>query len=217
MPALAIAHGPIARAAVFVAMLSLAAAGPASAQRTLSPIIELDAGVRTVDVVSSESSAGSASGFNLRVRALIPDAWRHVDVFVAAELAPFGLSNNREDENDPAFLYGVSIPLLAAKRTGGWLSIGLPVMGYYRYDPTGIESPRRRYVNDIMVEGTITLHLGQKMLSDLGAFWSTLDAYLYVDQPITKTIDPATLRVDRFRPAFVYGLSVPVAGSRDDR
>jgi hypothetical protein len=148
---------------------------------------------------------------------VVPDVWRRVDLILGMEFAPFGLSNDREDENDPAFMYGVHIPLLAAKRTGGWMSVGLPVMGYYRYDPTGIESPRRRYVNDLVVEGSLTLHVGQKMLSDLGAFWSSVDAYLYVDQFVTKTVDPATLRVDRFRPTFIYGLSVPIAGNRDDR
>ena len=100
--------------------------------------------------------------------------------------------------------------LLPRDRTLNWLELTLPVLGAYRLDENGEAS--RLYVNDVILQGTATVPIGQKLLADMGSFWSRLTLYGIMEQNLTPSRNIATQKFDRFNPTFLYGVSIPVFG-----
>jgi hypothetical protein len=205
----------MARGAALLSVLA-ALARPLAAQRLQSPEFRLEPGVRTVDAFADPTGIDAASGFAVRFETVIPTSWRHVALVVGASFTPFGLSGGQRTANDPILFYGASIPLLRPPRTDGWLSLTLPILGVYQFDATG-RGNDRLYEHDLVVEAAARVHLGRKLLADLGPFWSRLDAYVLVDQTLTPDRELATGRRDWFNPAFTYGVSIPLAGGARER
>jgi hypothetical protein len=181
------------------------------AQFLKSPVFVAQPGMRTIDAISAEGIPRSSTGFNLRFLTLIPTAWSRMRLEFGASFLPFGLSNGRRADNDPSLFYGASIALLREQDSGGWLEFAVPVLGVYQFDVTGID-PDPLYEQDLVVEGALTIHIGRKMLADLGGFWSRANVYAMIEQTLTPNADLSTRKRDRFRPVLMYGLTLPIAG-----
>lgn len=196
-------------AGIIAALLGHAAA--LHAQFLKPPTFLIEPGVITVDAVSSPLNTGSSTGLNLRFLAVFPTSVRWMSLELGTSFAPLGLSNGRRAFNDPTFFYGPVAMLLPRDRTANWVELSLPVLGTYRLDDTGEED--RLYVNDLMVQGVVTVPFGQHLMADMGRFWSRLTVYAIIEQNLTPARNFVTRAVDRFSPTFLYGVSIPVAAS----
>lgn len=192
-------------------LLCIALARPTQAQLLGEPTVLLQPGLLTRDAVSAIDDDDAATGFLLRLFVEVPTRWRHLDLLFGTTLAPIGLSNGRGSENAAAFYYGASVVPVRFTQTDGWFELGIPLLGYFHYDEIG--DARRLFVNDLVAHGSLTLRLGEKMLGDIGGWWSRVSVYAVLEQNLTPGRDPVTARRDRFAPAFHYGLSIPL-GSR---
>jgi hypothetical protein len=186
-------------------------ARPLKAQLLGEPRLLLQPGLLTRDAVSVPDGQDAATGFFLRLFAEFPTQWRHVDVLLGTALAPIGLSDGRGSENAVAFYYGASFIPVRFSQTDGWLEFGIPVLGYFHYDEAW--DAERLFVNDLALHASVTLQLGEKLLGDVGGWWSRLSVYAVMEQNLTPERDPDTGKRDPFAPAFHYGLSIPL-GSR---
>ena len=126
----------------------------------------------TMNAVSAPLPSGSSTGLNLRFLAVVPTSIPWLSVEVGTSFAPLGLSNGLRDFNEPTFFYGPTIMLLPRDRTSNWIELTLPVLGAYRLDETG--EAERLYVNDLVIQGTAIFPIGQKLMADMGPFWSRL-------------------------------------------
>jgi hypothetical protein len=136
-----------------------------------------------------------------------------LSVEVGTSFAPLGLSNGLRAFNEPTFFYGPSVMLLPRDRTLNWIELTLPVLGAYRLDENG-ESDRL-YVNDVVIQGTALFPIGQKLMADMGSFWSRLTIYGILEQNLTPSRNATTQKVDRLNPTFLYGVSIPIRRSRN--
>jgi hypothetical protein len=195
-------------------LLATAAAG-AKAQLLRPPEFSFEPGVITVNAVSPPNKLGSSTGLNLRFVATIPTQWSRVSVLIGTAIPPLGLSNGRDQENSPSFFYGITVPIITAERTNGWLDLNVPVLGLYELDNTGLS--KRFYVNDFGIETTLKVNIGRKLMGDLGGFWSRFTAYLVVQQNLSPGRDVLTGRLDRFDPVLQYGVTIPISGRRTDQ
>jgi hypothetical protein len=170
----------------------------------------LEPGLITLNAVSATSDSSSASGLNLRFVTLVPLGFAHVSLMLGTSFAPLGLSNGRQADNDPVFFFGAHVPVLRSEKTDGWVDLAFPVLGSYHRDATA-QGPRS-YVTDLVLESAVSLHLGRKLMGDLGRFWSGLSLYVLADQNLSPGRDSATGTRDRFNPVFQYGVSIPLTG-----
>jgi hypothetical protein len=137
--------------------------------------------------------------------------WRGI---LGASATPFGFRGSGvRNQNAPSVFGGVQLDLLPKRLTDGWLGVYLPLLFVYSYRG-GSSDNTRLYGTDVGVEGTMVLFLGSKLFTDLGAPWSRLGAYVTMYQNLTPNKDVTSGRRDRFRPDFMYGVSIPLAGSR---
>jgi hypothetical protein len=183
------------------------------AQTSRETTLWFEPGVMTVNSMSAPLPTGSSTGLNLRFLARIPTAIPWLSVEVGTSFAPLGLSNGQREFNEPTFFYGPTVMLLPRDRTSNWIELSLPVLGAYRLDETG--QADRVYVNDLVVQGTALLPIGQKLMGDMGPFWSRLTVYGILEQNLTPARNEATRKVDRLNPTFLYGISIPIRTSRD--
>lgn len=174
------------------------------------PAFVFEPGVVTVNAVSAPVPTGSSTGLNLRFLVLAQTAIPWLSVELGASLAPLGLSNGQSAFNEPTLFYGASIMLLPRDRTANWLELTMPVLIAYRLDETG--EAKRLYVNDLVVQGSAHMPIGQKLMGDMGPFWSRLTIYGVMEQNLTPARNFATRKVDRFNPVFFYGVSIPLLG-----
>ena len=208
---------------------SLALAAPAAAQQEGdqsgaangtpllgTPRFYFEPGMVTFDAVSPGHDFGASSGFNFRFVTLVPTRWPLLRLVVGTSFAPFGLSNQQQTDNDPSFFYGVSVPVVTSAVTGGWLDVAVPLMGLYRLREAG-ERSRRSYTNDLVVEGAVFVHLGRRLLADLGGIWPRLSVYVLADQSLTPSRSALRPERDRFSPVFQYGISIPIGPQNPGR
>jgi hypothetical protein len=182
------------------------------AQVLRAPIFVFEPGIVTVNAVSAPLPTGSSTGLNLRFLAKFstPVPWLTAEVGVS--FAPLGLSNGQRERNEPTFFYGPSVMLLPRDRTGNWLELTMPILGSYRLDENG--EAERLYVTDLVAQGAAIVPVGQKLMSDMGAFWSSLTLYGIIEQNLTPSRNFTTRKVDRFNPTFLYGVSIPLGSGR---
>ena len=183
-------------------------ARPLHGQVLRGPTFVFEPGVITVNSISAPLPTGASTGFNLRFLALFPTSIPWLTVEVGTSFAPLGLSNGLQAFNEPSFFYGPVIMLLPRDRTANWVELTLPVLGTYRLDENG--DADRLYVHDLLVQGGITIPVGEKFMRDMGTFWSQLTLYGIVEQNLTPARNPSTQEIDRFNPTFFYGISIPV-------
>jgi len=183
------------------------------AQTSHAPTLVFEPGVITVNAVSAPLPSGSSTGLNLRFLAVFPTSIPWLSVEVGTSFAPLGLSNGLQSFNEPTFFYGPTVMLLPRDRTRNWIELSLPVLGAYRLDETG--EADRLYVNDLVVQGTAIFPIGQKLMADMGPFWSRLTVYGILEQNLTPSRNVTTGKVDRVNPTFLYGISIPILSPRE--
>ena len=195
-------------------LLSVAGSTRQLAGQARMPTFVFEPGAITVNAISAPLPTGSSTGLNLRFLANLwtPIPWLTVEL--GTSFAPLGLSNGQRSFNDPTFFYGPVVMLLPRDRTRNWLELTLPVLGAYRLDESG--EADRLYVNDLVVQGMAAVPIGQKLMSDMGSFWSRLTLYGIVEQNLTPSRNFTTREVDRFNPTFLYGVSIPLHRDRPD-
>ena len=179
----------------------------AHGQLLQAPRFVFEPGVITINAVSAEN-LGSSTGLNLRFVAVVPTSIPWLTLQVGTSFAPLGLSNGLRAFNEPTFFYGAVTMLLPRDRTSNWLELAMPILGAYRLDETGEED--RLYVTDLMIQGAAAIPVGEKLMADMGSFWSRVTLYAIVEQNLTPARNVETQRVDRFNPTFQYGVSIPI-------
>ncbi|MGH7713111.1 MAG: hypothetical protein ACREOG_17605 [Gemmatimonadaceae bacterium] len=117
------------------------------------------------------------------------------------------------NQNAPSIFGGIQLDLLPKRLTSGWFGAYLPLLFVYSYRG-GSSSNTRLYGADVGAEATVVLFVGSKLFSELGTPWSRLGAYATMFQNLTPNVDVTVGGRDRFRPDFMYGLSIPLHGSR---
>jgi hypothetical protein len=177
------------------------------------PTFVFEPGVMTMNAVSAPVPTGSATGLNLRFLAAFPTSVPWLSIELGTSFAPLGLSNGQREFNEPTFFYGAVVMLLPRDRTANWLELTMPVLGAYRLDENGEAS--RLYVNDLVLQGAARIPIGQRLLADMGPFWSRLTLYGIIEQNLTPSRNVTTRKVDRFNPTFQYGVSIPIFGPSD--
>ena len=208
------ATSPAWASAILIAVL-VAANGSLEGQVLRAPAFTLEPGVTTLNSVSAPLPTGASTGLNLRFIAQFPTHIPWLTVQVGTSFAPLGLSNGLREFNEPSFFYGPVIMLLPRDRTANWIELTLPVLGTYRLDETG--EADRLYVHDLAVQGGVTMPLGEQLMRDMGGFWRRLTVYGIIEQNLTPTRNFATRRIDRFNPAFYYGVSIPLGRTAEPR
>lgn len=183
-------------------------AWPLHGQLSRAPTFELQPGVVTINSISAPLPTGSSTGLNLRFLAEFPTRIPWLTVEVGTAFAPLGLSNGLRAFNEPSFFYGPIIMMLPRDRTANWIEITLPVLGAYRLDENG--EADRLYVHDLLLQGGVTVPVGEKLMRDMGTFWSRLTLYGIVEQNLTPARNVSTRKIDRFHPTFFYGVSIPI-------
>jgi len=179
------------------------------------PTFVFEPGAITLNAVSAPLQTGSSTGLNLRFLATFSTPIPWLTVQLGTSFAPLGLSNGQREFNEPTFFYGASIMLLPRDRTRTWLELSLPILGAYRLDDSG--EADRLYVNDLVAQGVALVPVGQKLMGDMGSFWSRLTLYGIIEQNLTPSRNFTTQKVDRFNPAFQYGVSIALHGEPRDR
>lgn len=137
--------------------------------------------------------------------------WRGV---LGASATPFGFRGaGVRNQNAPVLFGGVQLDVIPKRITGGWFGAYVPLLITYSHRGGSSENTRL-YGADIAAEGTVVIFLGSKLFADLGAPWSRIGGYVTIFQNLTPNSDPTFGTRDRFRPDFMYGVSIPLAGSR---
>ncbi|HEX4932034.1 MAG TPA: hypothetical protein VFV33_02575 [Gemmatimonadaceae bacterium] len=190
-----------------------AQAAPAS--RT--PELLLQPGMLSADFVSAPDGYPATSGFNLRFATLVPTSSAWWTLIVGASVTPYGTSGiTPRSTNTPVLFIGNVFPGIAARRTGGWLDVQFPVYLTYAYGGGGARNSQI-YGRDLVAEVAVQLHVGRKVLRDLGPGFSRLRLYAMANQLLTPNEDPTSGTTDRFNPVALYGVTIPIGGREGRR
>jgi hypothetical protein len=184
-------------------------------QQTTTPLtLVVEPGLLTAAAVSAAEGATPLTAFYVRAQVLTRSdsaLWRGV---LGASATPFGFRGaGVRNQNAPVLFGGVQLTLLPKHLTDGWFGAYLPLLFTYAHRG-GSTDNSRLYGADVAAEGTVVIFLGSKLFTDLGAPWSRIGAYVTMFQNLTPNRDPTFGDRDRFRPDFMYGVSIPLAGSR---
>jgi len=198
-------------AAGVVATLLIAA--PALAQG--GPVFEVQPGIAVADFVSVPEGTATNTAFSLRFATRFPTSSRWLTPVVGAVLLPYGSTENTIRNTDaPTIFAGNIFSLLSETRTGGWLSMEVPLV--IAHSPgAGPSGNIRDYGRDLVMIPTVYLHLGTRALSELGTVWSRLNVFAQLEQNLTPNRDPASGRRDRLNPMATIGLSLTIGAPRN--
>lgn len=186
-------------------------------RRVRPPELRLQPGMLSADFVSAPSGFPATSGFNLRFSTLVPTSSRWWTLIVGASVTPYGTSGvTPRSTNTPMLFIGNVFPGVSARRMGGWLDLQFPVYLTYTYGGGG-EHNSQIYGRDFVAEAALQVHVGRKVLRDLGPGFSRLRLYAMLNQVLTPNEDPSSGKTDRFNPMALYGLTIPIGGRDDDR
>lgn len=203
----------LVRYARFVA--SLAAFGiRVDAQESQRLSLVFEPGLLTAAAISAPEGATSLTAFYVRTIVSVGRDSSRIKGLLGASALPFGYRGSGvRNQNAPSVFGGVQLSLLPAHKTGGWFSVYAPLLAVYSYRG-GRTDNTRLYGTDIAGEATLILYVGRKLFADLGAPWSRFGAFINMYQNLTPNADATTGKRDRFRPDFMYGVSIPLAGTR---
>lgn len=177
-----------------------------------APVLLLQPGMLSADFVSAPAGYPSTSGFNLRFATIVPTSSKWLTPIVGASVTPYGMSGaTPRNANTPVLFVGNVFPGIPKGRTGGWVDLQFPVYLTYAYGGGGARN-RSLYGRDFVGEAALQVHIGEKILRDLGPAFSRLRAYLLLDQVLTPNEDLNTGETDRFNPTALYGLTIPIGG-----
>jgi hypothetical protein len=199
-----------------VAVLCCLATTHAFAQGSSSSLL-FRPGFLAEDFISAPRGTLAATGFNLRVEARLTTARSWLAPLVGVHVAPYGtVAGPRKGTNAPTLFVGNAFPVLTASRTGGWLEFEVPLLLAYSYGGGGPHNAEP-YGRDLVLEGSVSVLVGQRLLSQMSRGLSRWRVYVLLDQNLTPNPDPSTGRTDRFNPVAMYGLTVPLGGRSDQR
>jgi hypothetical protein len=184
----------------------------ASGQETTRPEFRLQAGLATTDFVSAPAGATSTTAFLVRFATRFPTGRRWLTPLIGASFTPYGSTGTSSRNTDaPTLFAGNIITLLDATRTSGWLSLELPVL--ITHSPgAGPTGNVRDYGRDLVAQPTAFVHLGARLLRDLGLVWSRFDLFASVEQNLTPNRDQTSGRRDRLNPVAAFGASITLSG-----
>jgi hypothetical protein len=186
-------------------------AAPANAQEELVRF-DLQPGYITADFLSPPPGVSSTTGFNLRFATRFTTGLPWLVPVVGGSVTPYGTTGpSARNHNSPSLFAGNIFPLVAPLRTGGWLTAELPLLLYHSYGGGRRDNPRL-FGPDIFLQLAVYVHVGEKLLGELGPGWRCLDGYFFLEQNMTPNPEPSTLRLDRFNPVALFGLSLKIAG-----
>lgn len=189
---------------------------PAAAQDR-TPELLLQPGMMSADFLSAPNGYPSTSGFNLRFATIVPTSSKWWTLIVGASVTPYGTSGaSPRNANTPVLFIGNVFPGIARERTGGWVDLRFPLYLTYAYGGGGARN-RALYGRDFVGEAALQVHIGEKVLRDLGPVFSRLRAYVMLNQVLTPNEDLSTGEVDRFNPVALYGLTIPIGGRGSPR
>ena len=185
------------------------------AQDTGTPVFLLEPGMMTIDFVSAPG-VESSTAFNFRFETRIPTGNRWFTPVLGASIAPYGMSRvGDRNLNTPVIFAGNVFPVVRPERTAGWATLEAPLLFYYSYNGGG-ERNQRFYGRDLFAQLALRVHLGKKALSDLGSFWSRVDAYAFVEQNLTPNAVGGP-HPDHFNPVGLFGVVLPFGGGNSRR
>lgn len=192
---------------------TLLIAAPALAQG--GPVFEVQPGIAVADFVSVPEGTATNTAFSLRFATRFPTSSRWLTPVVGAVLLPYGSTENTIRNTDaPTIFAGNIFSLLSETRTGGWLSMEVPLV--IAHSPgAGPSGNIRDYGRDLVMIPTVYLHLGTRALSELGTVWSRLNVFAQLEQNLTPNRDPASGRRDRLNPMATIGLSLTIGAPRN--
>jgi len=190
----------------------LAIVFPATAFAQRGPVFQLQPGLQVTDFVSVPEETESNSAFSLRFVTRFPTTVSWLMPVIGATFLPYGTTENTIRNTDaPTLFAGNIFSLVPSTRTGGWLSLELPVLIMHSpgAGPTGNV---RDYGRDLVVAPTVYAHVGARGLRELGAVWSRLFLYAQLEQTLTPNRDLVTGDRDFFNPIVTFGASVRIGG-----
>lgn len=186
----------------------------ARAQESQRLSLVFEPGLLTASAISVPEGATPLTAFYVRALVTAGGDSSRIKGLLGASALPFGFRGSGvRNQNTPSVFGGVQLTLLPANKTGGWLSLYVPLLAVYSYRG-GRSDNTRLYGTDIAGEATVILYVGRKLLADLGAPWSRFAAFINMFQNLTPNADATTGERDRFRPDFMYGVSIPLSGTR---
>ena len=203
----------LVRYAPFVALLA-AFGTSVDAQESQRLSLVFEPGLLTTAAISAPEGATPLTAFYVRAIVIAGRDSSRIKGLLGASALPFGYRGSGvRNQNAPSVFGGVQLSLLPAHKTGGWFSLYVPLLAVYSYRG-GRTDNTRLYGTDIAGEATLILYVGRKLFADLGAPWSRFGAFINMHQNLTPNADATTGERDRFRPDFMYGVSIPLAGTR---
>ena len=207
-------HAISARWGVLLLVASALTANASPGQET-GVVLLLQPGMASADFLSAPDGDPSTTGFNLRFATVVYTGTRWITPIVGASVTPYGSSGaSRRNTNTPTLFAGNVFPLLSSRRTGGWLSLDVPLLLTYTFGGGGQRNPRI-YGRDLALQSAFTLHLGRKLLGDFGGTLSRLRVYALMEQNLTPNRRRSDLPIDRFNPMAFYGIMIPIGSARE--
>lgn len=185
---------------------------PATALAQRGPVFQLQPGLQVSDFISVPDETETNSAFSLRFVTRFPTRVSWLMPVIGATFLPYGTTENTIKNTDaPTLFAGNIFTLVPSTRTGGWLSLELPLL--ITHSPgAGSTGNVRDYGRDLVVAPTLYAHVGARGLSDLGAVWSRLFLYMQLEQNLTPNREILTGQRDFFNPVVSFGASVRIGG-----
>ena len=203
----------LVRYPLFIALLALAGVG-LGAQESQRLSLVFEPGLLTASAISAPEGATPLTAFYVRAIVIAGGDSSRIRGLLGASALPFGFRGSGvRNQNAPSVFGGVQLSLLPAHQTGGWFSLYVPLLAVYSYRG-GRTDNTRLYGTDLAGEATLILYVGRKLFADLGAPWSRFSAFINMFQNLTPNADATSGERDRFRPDFMYGVSIPLVGTR---
>ncbi|MGQ0538541.1 MAG: hypothetical protein ACT4R6_06315 [Gemmatimonadaceae bacterium] len=186
----------------------------ATAQGSTPVAVLLEPGLLTASAVSAAEGASTLTGFHIRIAAVFRTDSARIRPMLGIGVTPFGFRGSGvRSANAPSLFAGAQLVVLPPAHTAGWLTAYVPILFLYSYRG-GATDNTRLYGADLAAEAAVVLHVGRKLFGDLGTWWLTLGAFAYMQQNLTPNVEVSSGKRDRFRPDFVYGVSIPLTGRR---
>lgn len=193
-----------------VALLVALIVGTRTVQAQRGPVFELQPGLAVSDFVSVPEGTHTNTAFSLRFATRFPTALKWLTPVAGAVLLPYGSTENTVRNTDaPTVFVGNIFPVISESRTGGLLSIEVPLL--IAHSPgTGPTGNVRDYGRDLVIVPTVYVHVGTRALREFGAVWSRLKVFGQLEQNLTPNKASDTNRRDFFNPIATIGLSLTI-------
>lgn len=167
-----------------------------------APVFVLQPGGVTANAISAPSGLNSTTAFNARFATVIPTASPWFAGVFGAQVATGGHAGT------PNIFYGGIIPIVPiSTATSGMLGVSFDPLGVTTFGGQTTRAGGTFFYGELAV----SLAIGKMMFANMGPMWSGLGAYFLVDQQISGPLPrDENGDKDRFRPALLYGLNIPL-------